>query len=230
MAALFFNACTGILSGSNKSGELLEPSRAIPKGTLAAIFTSTCIYAVFIILYGSVGNHKILTETHKHIVSAELSWPWPVLVQIGIIVSSSGAALQSMAGAPRIIQAIVDDDLLPKRLNFLKSRDKKNPIQLPILFTSCFVSLAILSGSLNAVAPLVSIFFLLTYAGVNVSCYLQDYLGSPNWRPKFKYSHPLLSFSGTCICIVLMVTNSILVSLLSLFGAFLLYKYLEDRS
>lgn len=93
LTSIFFNACTGIMAGSNKSGDIADPSGSIPKGTMAAIATSFVIYATFIFLFGAVGNSEALMEIKKHIVAAEISWPWPWLVEIGIILSSSGAAL-----------------------------------------------------------------------------------------------------------------------------------------
>jgi amino acid transporter len=231
LTSVFFNACTGIMAGSNRSGELRDPSSSIPKGTLGAIVTSFCLYGTFILLFGAVGEPKALMEIKTHILAAEVAWPWKWLVHIGIILSSSGAALQSMAGAPRIINAISMDDLLPKKLDFLKGKPTdSNPMKMPIIFSTGLVSFAILLGSLDAVAPLVTIFFLLTYGGVNMSCYLQDYLGSPNWRPKFKYHHPMFSFAGALVCATMMITTSILVAVLALGGAFLIYRYLDKKS
>jgi len=115
--------------------------------------------------------------------------------------------------------------MLPKIFDFLKGDLKK-----PILFTAILIFLAILVGSLDAVAPIVSIFFLLCYGGVNVACFLLDYLGSPNWRPKWKFHHKASSFMGLLLCFTLMVSTSYWAALASLAGAVAIYLYLERKS
>ena len=49
--AIFFPAATGILAGANISGNLKEPEKAIPKGTLLAIMISTAIYIILRYVY-----------------------------------------------------------------------------------------------------------------------------------------------------------------------------------
>lgn len=93
--AIFFNACTGILQGANSSGNLKDPISSIPKGTLWAHFTTLLLYIVLFILFGCVGDREALTNLHV-IVGAEVAWPQRWIVYIGIILSSSGSALQQI--------------------------------------------------------------------------------------------------------------------------------------
>uniref|UniRef100_G3Q599 Amino acid permease/ SLC12A domain-containing protein n=1 Tax=Gasterosteus aculeatus TaxID=69293 RepID=G3Q599_GASAC len=51
--AIFFPACTGILSGVNICGDLKDPATAIPKGTLMAIFWTTLSYIVIPVTAGA---------------------------------------------------------------------------------------------------------------------------------------------------------------------------------
>ena len=48
---------------------------------------------------------------------------------------------------------------------------------------------AILIGNVDALAPLLSMFFLMCYGFVNLACALQSLLKTPMWRPQFKYYH-----------------------------------------
>jgi hypothetical protein len=127
--------------------------------------------------------------------------------------------------APHIIQAIVDDGMLPKFFDFMKNDFKK-----ALFFTAALVVGAIAFGSLNHVAPLVTIFYLLCYGGVNISCFLLDWLGSPNWRPKWKYYHKLTAFLGVFMCMTLIVMISWWASLATITGSMVTYVYLDKKS
>ena len=92
LLALFFNACTCILAGSNSSVELKNPTHSIPKGTIISHVTTTILYLVFIILISACGTRAALVNS-KVILAAEIAWPNKWVVFVGIILSSIGAAL-----------------------------------------------------------------------------------------------------------------------------------------
>lgn len=114
--------------------------------------------------------------------------------------------------------------MLPKVLSFLKNE------RTCLYFTAIIVVSAILIGDLDMVAPITTIFFLQMYGGVNVACYLLDYLGSPNWRPKWKYHHKSTSFIGMLLCFTMMVVTSYLAALAALGASTVMYLYLERKS
>ena len=124
-----------------------------------------------------------------------------------------------------VIKAIVDDDMLPKVFNFLKGDSRKT-----LYFTTALIAISICGGSLNQVAPLVTIFYLLCYGGVNIACFLLDFLGSPNWRPKWKYYHKLTAFLGVIFCLANMIVISWWASLASIVGSLVIYAYLDRKS
>src|SRR5687768_17255746 len=108
--------------------------------------------------------------------------------------------------------------MIPKIFSsFLKHSAKRC-----LFLTGFFVLISIMFGSLDQVAPLVTIFYLLCYGGVNVSCLLLDLLGSPNWRPKWKYYHKATSFFGAVMCIGCMIVISWWASLLAIIGSLLI--------
>ena len=90
--AIFFPACTGIMAGANRSGDLSNPAKSIPKGTLIASGSTTIMYYIFTIMFASVANRSSLIRC-DHLFCAEVSWPFKWLVVIGIILSCLGAAL-----------------------------------------------------------------------------------------------------------------------------------------
>ena len=101
LIALFYPSVTGIMAGCNRSGVLAQPSRSIPIGTLSAILCTTSFYLLVVWVFGSVLSHETLLDNPY--VTADVAWPHPVVVKVGIIMSSLGAALQSLTGAPRLL-------------------------------------------------------------------------------------------------------------------------------
>lgn len=135
----------------------------------------------------------------NRLLTATLAWPIPAVVQIGIILSTLGAALQSLTGAPRLLAAIANDDILPV-LKYFKAPDGTEP-HLATLFTMLICAGCVILGDLDLVTPVITMFFLLCYCGVNLSCLLLDLLDAPSWRPRWKYHHWFLSLMGAVVCI-----------------------------
>lgn len=111
LIALFFPSCTGIMAGSNRSGVLASPSRSIPTGTLTAIAVTTALYVIVVWAFGTTIDRDFLYE--RKLAVALVAWPSVTVVKIGIILSSVGAALQSLTGAPRLLYAIASDGTMP---------------------------------------------------------------------------------------------------------------------
>jgi len=110
-----------------------------------------------------------------------------------------GAALQSLTGAPRLLAAIANDDILPI-LNYFKVADGSEP-HVATLFTALLCIGCVVIGNLDLITPTVTMFFLLCYSGVNLSCFLLDLLDAPSWRPRWKFHHWSLSLLGALLCI-----------------------------
>ncbi|KAI4297495.1 hypothetical protein L6164_037384 [Bauhinia variegata] len=132
LVGLFFPAVTGIMAGSNRSASLKDTQKSIPIGTLAATLTTTAMYLLSVFMFGSLATReRLLTD---RLLTATVAWPFPSLIKIGIILSTLGAALQSLTGAPRLLAAIANDDILPV-LNYFKVADGSEP-QAATLFTA----------------------------------------------------------------------------------------------
>ncbi|XP_022762680.1 cation-chloride cotransporter 1-like isoform X3 [Durio zibethinus] len=225
LVGLFFPAVTGIMAGSNRSALLKDTQRSIPIGTLAATLTTTGLYIVSVLLFGAVATReKLLTD---RLLTATIAWPFPVIVHIGIILSTLGAALQSLTGAPRLLAAIANDDILPV-LNYFKVADGSEPY-IATLFTAFVCMGCVIIGNLDLITPTVTMFFLLCYAGVNLSCFLLDLLDAPSWRPRWKFHHWSLSLLGASLCIVIMFLISWPFTVVSLALASLIYYYVSIK-
>eukprot|EP00545_Synedropsis_sp_CCMP1620_P004676 CAMPEP_0119018298 /NCGR_PEP_ID=MMETSP1176-20130426/18998_1 /TAXON_ID=265551 /ORGANISM="Synedropsis recta cf, Strain CCMP1620" /LENGTH=848 /DNA_ID=CAMNT_0006972259 /DNA_START=261 /DNA_END=2807 /DNA_ORIENTATION=- len=227
LLAIFYPSVTGILAGSNRSAVLASPSTSIPKGTLAAIGFTTTIYLVVIWLYGSTMANPVLIND-KFVVAA-VSWPYEQVVAVGVIFSSIGAALQTCAGAPRVLAAIALDDALPF-LSWLKPPGPDDEPTKAVWFTWLLASIPTLAGNLDHITPFVTMFFLLMYAGINLSCFFLGFLKTPGFRPTFRYFHWSMSLFGFvwCLALVGLVINWF--SALVVFVIFImLYAYTKKQ-
>lgn len=90
---------------------MASPGDSIPVGTLSAIATTTCLYLAVIWLYGCSVSNSVLINDKLVVVS--MAWPSQYVVNVGIIMSSVGACMQSLTGAPRLLAAIANDGIIP---------------------------------------------------------------------------------------------------------------------
>lgn len=225
LVGIFFPAVTGIMAGSNRSASLKDTQRSIPIGTLAATLTTTALYFISVFLLGSVATReKLFTD---RLLTATIAWPSSAIIYIGIILSTLGAALQSLTGAPRLLAAIANDDILPV-LNYFKVADGREP-HIATFFTAFLCIACVLIGNLDLISPTITMFYLLCYAGVNLSCFLLDLLDAPSWRPRWKFHHWSLSLLGASLCIVIMFLISWSFTVVSLALASLIYYYVSIK-
>ncbi|KAL6538719.1 Protein ccc1 [Orobanche gracilis] len=225
LVGLFFPAVTGIMAGSNRSASLKDTQRSIPIGTLAATLTTSGLYLVTVLFFGALATReKLLTD---RLLTATVAWPVPAVTYVGIILSTLGAALQSLTGAPRLLAAIANDDILPV-LNYFKVADGSEP-HIATLFTAFLCIGCVVIGNLDLITPTVTMFYLLCYGGVNLSCFLLDLLDAPSWRPRWKFHHWSISLFGALICIVIMFLISWAFTVVSLALATLIYYYVSIK-
>ncbi|XP_065827831.1 solute carrier family 12 member 6-like [Oscarella lobularis] len=233
LLAIFFPSVTGIMAGSNRSGDLKDAQRSIPRGTIAAILTTTIIYLTCVLFFGGTIDGPMLRDKFgesigSKLVVGELTWPSRWVIYVGAFLSTIGAGLQSLTGAPRLLQAIARDNLIPILGVFAKGNARGEPTTA--LFLTAFIAeVGVLIASLDLVAPIITMFFLMCYGFVNLACTLQSLLKTPNWRPRFRYYHWVLSLTGVCLCVVLMFISSWYYALAAIALAIIVYKYIEYR-
>lgn len=221
LVGLFFPAVTGIMAGSNRSSSLKDTQRSIPIGTLASQLSTTGLYLVSVLIFGAFATREKLLN--DRLLTATVAWPFPAVIYVGIILSTLGAALQSLTGAPHLLAAIANDDILPV-LSCFKVADGREP-HIATLFTAFICLGCVVIGNLDLISPTITMFYLLCYAGVNLSCFLLDLLDAPSWRPRWKFHHWSLSLLGASICVVIMFLISWSFTIISLALACLIYKY-----
>ncbi|XP_077580238.1 solute carrier family 12 member 7-like isoform X1 [Stigmatopora nigra] len=233
LVGIYFPSVTGIMAGSNRSGDLRDAQRSIPIGTIMAILTTSFLYISCVVLFGACIEGVVLRDkfgdsVKKNPVIGVLAWPSPWVIVIGSFFSCCGAGLQSLTGAPRLLQAIARDGIIPFLQIFGHGKANGEPTWA-LLLTVGICEIGILIASLDAVAPILSMFFLMCYLFVNLACAVQTLLRTPNWRPRFKFYHWTLSFLGMSLCLSLMFISSWYYALVAMVIAGVIYKYIEFR-
>uniref|UniRef100_A0A669EIT6 Solute carrier family 12 member 7a n=1 Tax=Oreochromis niloticus TaxID=8128 RepID=A0A669EIT6_ORENI len=233
LVGIYFPSVTGIMAGSNRSGDLRDAQRSIPIGTILAILTTSFIYISFVVLFGACIEGVVLRDKFGFSVKTKpvisiLAWPSPWVIVIGSFFSCCGAGLQSLTGAPRLLQAIARDGIIPFLQVFGHGKANGEPTWA-LLLTVGICEIGILIASLDHVAPILSMFFLMCYLFVNLACAVQTLLCTPNWRPRFKFYHWTLSFLGMSLCLSLMFISSWIYALVVIVIAGCIYKYIEYK-
>uniref|UniRef100_A0A3B3Z889 Solute carrier family 12 member 6 n=1 Tax=Periophthalmus magnuspinnatus TaxID=409849 RepID=A0A3B3Z889_9GOBI len=231
LVGIFFPSVTGIMAGSNRSGDLKDAQKSIPIGTILAILTTSFVYLSSVVLFGACIDGVVLRDkfgdsVRGNLVVGTLAWPTPWVIVIGSFFSTCGAGLQSLTGAPRLLQAIAKDNIIPFLRVFGHGKANGEPTWA-LLLTALIAELGILIASLDLVAPILTMFFLMCYLFVNLACALQTLLRTPNWRPRFSYYHWALSFLGMTICLALMFISSWYYAIVAMVIAGMIYKYIE---
>lgn len=201
MFALFFPAVTGIMAGANMSGDLKEPGRSIPTGTLSAIAFTGLIYGGMALALAAARPQEALVG-HTQVVNEVARWP--VLIVAGVFAATLSSALGSMMGAPRILQAFARDDIFRWLRLFGRGSGRTAEPRRAILLTYAIAQGGILLGDLNAIAPIITMFFMITYGTLNLACFYEAITRNPSYRPRFRLSHWSMSLAGALGCLVVM--------------------------
>lgn len=202
MFALFFPAVTGIMAGANMSGDLKDPGKSIPLGTLAAIAVTAVIYlAMAVMMAGSRSAEELIDN--KLIVN-DISL-WPVLITVGVFAATMSSALGSMMGAPRIMQALARDNIFKSLRFFGFGSGANNEPRRAIVLTFALSQIAILLADLDTIAPLITMCFMITYGLINLATFYEAITRNPSFRPRFRYSHWSTSLAGAVGCIAVML-------------------------
>jgi len=198
--AVFFPAVTGIMAGLSLSGDLADPSRSIPRGTVLAALTGFAVYLIVPALLTLGAEREVLLGDPLVWTRIALLGPWLVLPGLwGAIFSS---AVGSMLGAPRTLQALALDRLVPRRLAGSMEPGAEPKIGMAITLVLSLV--AVFLGDLNTVATVATMFFLSVYGTVNLVAALEELSGNPSWRPTLRI-HWSLSLLGALACFGVML-------------------------
>ncbi|CAD6192476.1 unnamed protein product [Caenorhabditis auriculariae] len=184
MFAIIFSGVTGLMAGANMSGDLARPSVSIPRGTVQAVFTTFLAYVLTAFLMASTSSRYLLQNDYTVMMDTNFQ-RWFIL--IGIFSTTLFSSMSNLIGSSRVLNRLSHDKLFGCLLRPAKIEiGDRNPVVSVVISWICVV-LVFLVGAMNKIAKLTSIFFLLSYMGVNVACLALELTSAPNFRPTFKF-------------------------------------------
>ncbi|MEX0275730.1 MAG: amino acid permease [Flavobacteriaceae bacterium] len=223
--AVFFPAATGIMAGANMSGELKDPKRSIPSGTLWAIGVSFVIYMALAYWLARSATETELISNYNIIIEKSYFGP---LVIAGILGATFSSALASLVGSSRILFAMGEHQVLPYS-NFLSGQSANGQPRNAMIVTGILIFASMLLRNLNAVAPLVTLFFLVTYAMINIVVIIEQSLDLISYRPLFKIPK-WVPWAGLISSVLTMFIINSTISLVTILIVFVVYWFLSRQN
>jgi len=198
--AICFPAFTGMTAGVGLSGDLRNPARSIPLGTTTATVIGMITY-VFVSwkLKISASPEDLL---NNQLIMSKIALYGGIMVPIGLAASTISSALGSVMVAPRTLQALGVDRSFPSRkLNNLVAKGKgetNEPFNGSVI--TCIIAFFFVAiGSVNMVAEIISMFFMVTYGSICLISFLYHFGADPSYRPSFR-SRWYISLIGFIMC------------------------------
>lgn len=224
--AIIFPAFTGMTAGVGLSGDLKNPRKSIPLGTLSATLAGLVIYIFVVIKMAySLSPEELAADQFAMSKIAV----WGPIIPIGLAAASISSAIGSILIAPRTLQALGGDHIFPFATvsKFLaKGRGEANEPMNATIVTALIVLVFVAMGSVNFVALIISMFFMITYGFLCLVSFLEHFAGNPSYRPTFR-SKWYLSLIGALACFIMMFQMAPVYAFLALISIAVIYWSLK---
>ena len=220
--AVFFPAVTGIMAGISLSGDLRDPHRAIPRGTLAAVLAGFAVYVAVPVALAFAADSETLAG--NPLVWLDVA-AVPALVLPGLWGAILSSAAGSILGAPRTLEALVRDGVAPAAVG----RGELLGVGRAHLLSTAVALAPVALGGLDAVAPVLTMFFLTTYGMVNLVAGLERLARNPSYRPTLRVPWPV-SLAGAAACFGVMFLINHVAGILAFLAEILVYLVLRRRA
>lgn len=205
---IIFPSCTGVMSGVNMSGDLKDPQSSIPIGTAVGYtFAILHIVVLVILLAGTIRRDELIGRTDT--IMSELCYS-RTLVLLGLLAAVVSSAISNMAAAPRLLQAMGQDRLVPFLRPFAQGHGPTNEPHRATVISAVIVAVLNSMSDLNVILTVTTMFYLQCYAITNLACFALRIAATPNFRPTFRYfgkTSALLGFL-CCLCCMFIIDSN----------------------
>ncbi len=222
--AIFFPAVTGFTQGVSMSGDLKDPGKSLPVGTFMAVGISIIVYFGCAILFSGALPNSTLSSDYESMSKIAV---WGFLINAGVVAATLSSAMASFLGAPRILQSLSNDRIFPFLLPFAKGYGPNDNPRRGVLLSAGIAYLTIGLGNLNIIAPIVSMFFLISYGLLNYATYYEASSSSPSFRPTFRWYDYRMSLAGFIACLGVMMAIDLTAGAFAISILFAVYQYLK---
>ena len=225
--AIFFPAVTGFTQGVSMSGDLKDAGKSLPRGTFMAVGVSIVVYFMAAIVFAATLPVSTLMNEYDAMKQVSAA---AFLIGAGVIAATLSSAMASFLGAPRILQSLSSDRIFPFLLPFAHGVGPANNPRRGVYLSAGIAFATVGLGKLNLIAPVVSMFFLISYGLLNYATFFEARAGSPSFRPRFRWYDQRLSLAGALACLTVMLAidwKAAVVAGAILFGIF---QYLKRTS
>ncbi|KAH8278959.1 hypothetical protein KR018_011778 [Drosophila ironensis] len=252
--AIFFPSVTGIQAGANICGDLKDAGAAIPKGTFWSLLISMTSYALFVLFAGGAAmrdasgnpadlvNGTLIPSQLPCMTNGTCTWGlfnsyemmqemslWGPLIYAGCFAATLSTALTNLLSVPRLVQALGIDQIYPGLIFFSKPYGKHGEPYRGYVLTFIITTGFLLIGELNLIAPLISTFYLASYALINFCTFHAAFVKPLGWRPTFKYYNAWISLFGFAMCVAIMFLINYVAAIITFGIIFALYLVVMYR-
>jgi len=222
--AIFFPAVTGFTQGVSMSGDLKDPGKSLPLGTFFAVGLSIIVYFGVAFVFAGTLPKEIMSSDYKSM--------WRVarfsgLIDAGVIAATLSSAMASFLGAPRILQSLSADRIFPFLSYFAKGYGPASNPRRAVLLSLIISFVTVALGNLNVIAPVVSMFFLVSYGLLNYATFYEAKSSSPFFRPRFRWFDHRVSLIGFIACLCVMLAIDVTAGAVAISVLFGIFQYLK---
>jgi amino acid transporter len=225
--AICFPAFTGMTAGVGLSGDLKDPRKSIPLGTMVATAIGGIVYFGIVIKLALSASPADLAS--DQLIMSRISI-WGPIVPIGLGCATLSSAIGSILVAPRTLQALAKDRCFPsERANGFMAAGigTKNEPRNATLLTGGLALAVVSLGNVDFVARMISMFFMVTYGAICAISFLEHFAANPSYRPSFR-SKWYVSLFGALICLLMMFQMDPLYAALAIAAMIGLYRLARE--
>ncbi|KNC53668.1 solute carrier family 12 member 9 [Thecamonas trahens ATCC 50062] len=196
--AVYMPTTTGLLAGSNMSGDLADAARSLPRGTFIAVVLTYVTYALLAVSMAATIQRSEMLENYYVVQDICIS---KYIVTAGIVCSTVSSALGNQIGGSRIVQALARDKLFAFLKPFAYGAPGSDEPRYGVLLSMVLIQALLFVGDLNTLAKITTSCFLISFVIINFACFVLSISGTPNYRPSFTGSNAFTTGLGTVVCL-----------------------------